>query len=92
MGVLSIYTGLIYNDVFSKSLNVFGSRWAFTDNLSSPILPEDTFMLDPGNFSQYAGTPYYFGMDPAWQVRQSRFLSPGLADLILYWFLRKHFQ
>ena len=27
---------------------------------------EDTFMLDPGNITQYRFDPYYLGMDPAW--------------------------
>lgn len=60
-----MYTGFIYNDIFSKSLNVFGSRWRVNFNMSD-LKDSKDFTLDPAN--DYLGTPYQFGMDPVWQV------------------------
>ncbi|TFK34883.1 V-type ATPase, V0 complex, 116kDa subunit family [Crucibulum laeve] len=56
MGVFSIYTGLIYNDIFSKTLHLWHSGWDF---------PEPS-----GNATTIVGAPnghtYPFGLDPAW--------------------------
>ncbi len=78
MGFFSIYTGLIYNDVFSKSVNIFGSHWAYNVELwpgnSTVDGLERTLMLDPGNFSQYKGDPYVFGIDPIWQTATNKII------------------
>ncbi|XP_049869830.1 V-type proton ATPase 116 kDa subunit a 1-like [Pectinophora gossypiella] len=64
MGIFSIYTGLIYNDMFSKSLNIFGSRWKNVyDNKT--LAGKKFFDLDPA--AAYTQEPYPFGLDPAWQ-------------------------
>lgn len=70
MAIFSIYTGLIYNDWFSKSMNVFGSAWRvgvpknFTfDEITILQLNPDP---NPPSMQMYNGNPYPFGLDPMW--------------------------
>merc|ERR1719158_2482106 len=72
MSVFSIYTGLIYNDIFSKSVNLFGSHWSaknmtFTASESNPLMMGAPHMLDPKDTSMFTSDAYPFGLDPAWQ-------------------------
>lgn len=64
MGIFSMYTGFIYNDIFSKSLNLFGSGWAINYNTST-IMSNKALQLDPANDTVKT---YPFGLDPVWQV------------------------
>ena len=73
MSFFSIYTGLIYNDVFAKSLNIFGSHFAYRSNFTFPLtLTSEKVMLDPGNREEYKMDPYYMGLDPIWQVSTNK--------------------
>lgn len=74
MGLFSMYTGLIYNDVFSKSLNVFGSHWSVKSVNTTDILDNKELQLNPSY--DYSTTPYPFGIDPVWQVKLSHFAIP----------------
>lgn len=65
MGLFSVYTGLIYNDIFSKSLNIFGSSWQNVYD-EGTLRNHSLFDLDPKD--SYMKTPYPVGIDPAWQV------------------------
>nr|XP_053639529.1 V-type proton ATPase 116 kDa subunit a 1-like isoform X3 [Cherax quadricarinatus] len=71
MGLFSMYTGLIYNDVFSKSINLFGSSWhgAYND---STIQQNKELTLDPADVKQYDQYPYPFGLDPMWQLSNNK--------------------
>ncbi|XP_026468018.1 V-type proton ATPase 116 kDa subunit a isoform X3 [Ctenocephalides felis] len=73
MGVFSMYTGFIYNDIFSKSLNIFGSSWSTNYNLST-ILTNDALQLNPANKDMYDGTPYPIGLDPVWQLSANKII------------------
>lgn len=53
MGLFSIYTGLMYNDIFSKALHLFKSGWSFTEANGISV-------------GVNTGHTYLFGLDPAW--------------------------
>ncbi|XP_048779832.1 V-type proton ATPase 116 kDa subunit a 1-like isoform X2 [Ostrea edulis] len=77
MGIFSMYTGLIYNDIFSKSFKLFDSSWAPHDPLTSEPYTADTLrgstslQLDP-NVSYPKGGPYPFGLDPVWSLASNK--------------------
>lgn len=54
MGIFSVYTGFLYNDLFSKSLHLFHSGWDFPENHNGTITAVNN------------GHVYPFGLDPAW--------------------------
>jgi V-type H+-transporting ATPase subunit a len=66
MGLYSMYTGFVYNDVFSKSLNIFGSYWTVNYNMST-ITSNKDLQLNPST-KDYYQYPYPIGVDPVWQV------------------------
>jgi len=65
MGLFSIYTGLIYNDVFSRAFNMFGSGWEFKMSNASGV--EKWYGHSTGN-------TYIFGIDPAWHNSDNNLL------------------
>ncbi|XP_061115672.1 V-type proton ATPase 116 kDa subunit a [Conger conger] len=77
MGLFSVYTGLIYNDCFSKSLNIFGSGWsvramAKQSGWTDRTLSTNAFLtLDPNVTGVFNG-PYPLGIDPIWNLASNR--------------------
>uniref|UniRef100_A0A915AQ24 V-type proton ATPase subunit a n=1 Tax=Parascaris univalens TaxID=6257 RepID=A0A915AQ24_PARUN len=78
MGCFSVYTGFIYNDVFSKSFNLFGSSWRniYTKRFLDEQQPERFLMFTP-EYSYYNVSvgPYPIGVDPVWNLAENNKLS-----------------
>uniref|UniRef100_A0A0K8SPP4 V-type proton ATPase subunit a n=1 Tax=Lygus hesperus TaxID=30085 RepID=A0A0K8SPP4_LYGHE len=72
MGLFSMYTGFIYNDIFSKSMNIFGSSWKINYD-ESTIEGNDFLTLNP-NGSDYTQEPYPMGVDPVWQLADNKII------------------
>ncbi|XP_063230730.1 V-type proton ATPase 116 kDa subunit a 1-like isoform X2 [Bacillus rossius redtenbacheri] len=73
MGLFSMYTGMIYNDMFSKSLNLFGSSWKASYNYST-VMENGELTLNPSDTKIYTSAPYPFGLDPVWQVATNKII------------------
>uniref|UniRef100_A0A8C6KG92 V-type proton ATPase subunit a n=1 Tax=Nothobranchius furzeri TaxID=105023 RepID=A0A8C6KG92_NOTFU len=77
MGIFSMYTGIIYNDCFSKALNIFGSGWSVRPMFGASYVPDErksaaaqrpsALQLDPAVAGVFNG-PYPIGIDPIWSI------------------------
>ena len=65
MGIFSIYTGFIYNDVFSRSMSLFPSQWEFPKNFTDGATVEAT---------KVPGYTYPIGLDWGWHGAENELL------------------
>lgn len=67
MGVFSMYTGLMYNDLFSKSMTLFksGWEWQFPENFKEGVTITAT---------KIKGKTYPFGLDWVWHGSENGLL------------------
>uniref|UniRef100_A0A8C2FKH2 V-type proton ATPase subunit a n=1 Tax=Cyprinus carpio TaxID=7962 RepID=A0A8C2FKH2_CYPCA len=70
MGIFSVYTGLVYNDCFSKSLNMFGSSWSVRPMFET-LDGNSVLQLDPAVPGVFGG-PYPLGIDPIWNIATNK--------------------
>ncbi|XP_055629528.1 V-type proton ATPase 116 kDa subunit a 1-like [Toxorhynchites rutilus septentrionalis] len=71
MGCFSMYTGFVYNDVFSKPMNLFGSSWIVNYNTST-IMENKDLQMNPSE--DYSETVYWYGLDPVWMLASNKII------------------
>ncbi|XP_057330426.1 V-type proton ATPase 116 kDa subunit a1 isoform X1 [Microplitis mediator] len=73
MGMFSIYTGFIYNDIFSKSMNIFGSSWN-VEFTGKQLMENKHLQPDPATEAGYKQIPYPMGLDPVWALAENKII------------------
>lgn len=69
MGAFSIFTGLVYNDCFSKPLNIF-TQDTYKFETTGNYTAEEGFVEQRGIFQKV----YAFGMDPVWVSAENKLI------------------
>lgn len=72
MGLFSCYTGFVYNDVFSKSMNIFGSKWSMNYNVST-VMTTKELQLNPAS-DDLSIEVYPIGLDPIWALASNKII------------------
>ncbi|KAL7986694.1 hypothetical protein Chor_012977 [Crotalus horridus] len=87
MGLFSIYTGLIYNDCFSKSLVIFSSGWHVSQmpgmDWSKADSTNPSVTLNPNATGVFTG-PYPFGIDP--MILQKFLIAVAVLSVLVLFF------
>ncbi|KAL5260203.1 hypothetical protein ACHWQZ_G010350 [Mnemiopsis leidyi] len=68
MGIFASYSGLLYNEIYSKGLDIFGSSWRMPND-DQTYTSSDSVTLDP---KYDYGPPYYYGIDPMWILSENK--------------------
>ncbi|MBW0468651.1 hypothetical protein O181_008366 [Austropuccinia psidii MF-1] len=63
MGAFAVFTGLMYNDIFSRSLTLAQSAWRWPKRI-----PDGTVTAEP------TGARYPFGLDPNWHGAENNLI------------------
>jgi len=74
MGLFSIFTGLVYNDCFSKPLSIFNTKNFDFQNVGEPFQEGDRGMFVNQVGKHIDGSVYAFGLDPAWVSAENKLL------------------
>ncbi|WEJ92737.1 H(+)-transporting V0 sector ATPase subunit a [Yamadazyma tenuis] len=71
MGLFSVYTGFLYNDIFSKSMTLFKPGWKFEFPKNYDYSKDGAITLSASRVSGYV---YPFGLDWSWHGTDNNLL------------------